>query len=171
MRATGETSRAQSHTRRWRGRGGELLPISQESGADKSPTLWDGTPMAAKADSMNHFLDESPRQLLVRNVAMLDIPKRNRKEAKASRADNFEALCLMVNAFGSVWDSREDHDRRPVLLVATNAGSELSRRHRDIFSHWWFRITTGFPANRRSGRTDGRYGLGVLVHAVGTITS
>ena len=83
---------------------------------------------------MNHFLDESPRQLLVGNVAVLDIPKRNRKEAKASGADNFEALLLTVKVFGSVWESREDHDCQAVIPDATNAGSELSGGHRDIFN-------------------------------------
>jgi hypothetical protein len=76
-----------------------------------------------EAELVSRRLDESLSELLVCNVAVFDIPNRNRKETMAARAYHFEVVFLMIKFFGPVWDSRDNHDPRTVLLVATSARS------------------------------------------------
>jgi hypothetical protein len=81
-------------------------------------------------------VDESPCELLVCNVAVFDIPERNKKETTAGGTDQFETLLGVFNSFHVVIHSREDYDSRAVVLVATSACSGLGCSHDDPFNHW-----------------------------------
>jgi hypothetical protein len=70
-------------------------------------------------------VNESPSELLVSNVAVFDISKRNRKETMTGGADQFEELLGMLSFLQVVSYSRDDHDSRAIFLVATSACSGL----------------------------------------------
>jgi hypothetical protein len=54
--------------------------------------------------------NESPQELLVGNLMALDMYKWNGEEAMASGTHHSDASFLMVNRFGAVRESWNDHD-------------------------------------------------------------
>jgi hypothetical protein len=117
---------------------------------------------------MNRRLDESLCELLVCNVAVLDIPDWNRKELMASWADDFETMLLMIKLFGLVWDGWNDYETRAVLLVATDTRSRLGHSH-DLPAQVLHRNRTR-QENKHVNRIHNKPALGAPSNEMTTVT-